>query len=121
MHRKIAKITSKDDIRVLREEFEDRFGVPPKEIDLYMHEKLFEHLAKEKGLEKIRELKNNITFRLSVEASQQINGEYLFEKAFTISKFIRFQYKNDQLNIIIDTIKLDRHFIYVIVDLLEIL
>jgi len=121
MHRKIATIKSKDDIGKLREEFEDRFGVPPKEIDLYMHEKLFEYLAQEKGLEKIRELKNNITFQLTKEASQHINGDYLFEKAYTISKFIRFQYKNEQLHIIIDTIKLDRHYIYVIVDLLEIL
>jgi transcription-repair coupling factor (superfamily II helicase) len=86
-----------------------------------MHEKLFEHLAKEKGLEKIRELKNNITFRLSKEASQGINGEFLFEKAYDISKFIRFQYKNEQLHIILDTIKLDRHYLYVIVDLMEIL
>jgi transcription-repair coupling factor (superfamily II helicase) len=121
MHRKISRIQSKQDIAVLHEEFQDRFGVPPKEIDLYMHEKLFEHLAKEKGLEKIRELKNNITFRLSKEASQGINGEFLFEKAYDISKFIRFQYKNEQLHIILDTIKLDRHYLYVIVDLMEIL
>ncbi|QMS84939.1 transcription-repair coupling factor [Candidatus Xianfuyuplasma coldseepsis] len=121
MHRKIARIESKEDIKQLQEEFQDRFGMPPKEIDLYMYEKLFEHLAKIKGLEKIRELKNNITFRLTKEASRNINGEYVFEKAYTISKFIRFQYKNEQLNIILDTIKLNRHYVYVIVDLLEIL
>jgi len=121
MHRKIAKITSKEDISALTDEFNDRFGIPPKEIDLYMHEKLFEYLAEQKGLVKVRELKNNITFQLSKEASHQINGEYLFEKAYEISKFIRFEFKNEQLNIIIETIKLNRHYIYVIVDLLEIL
>jgi len=121
MHRKIAKITSKGDIKALTEEFNDRFGIPPQEIDLYMHEKLFEYLAEQKGLEKIRELKNNITFQLSKEASQQINGEYVFEKAYEISKFIRFEFKNERLNIIIENIKLNRHYIYVIVDLLEIL
>jgi transcription-repair coupling factor (superfamily II helicase) len=121
MHRKISKITSKEDINILREEFKDRFGIPPKEIDLYMHEKLFEYLAQEKGLEKIRELKNNITFRLSKEASKNINGEYLFMKANDISRFIRFEYKNEQLNIILDTVKLNKHYVYVIVDLLEII
>ena len=121
MHRKIAQIQSKEDIDELRAEFQDRFGIPPQEIELYMYEKLFEHLAQTKGLEKVRELKNNITFRLSKEASRMINGEFLFDKAYDISKFIRFQYKNEQLNIIIDTIKLQRHYLYVIVDLLEIL
>ena len=121
MHRKITNIRSKEDIRQLMEEFQDRFGLPPKEINLYMYEKLFEHLAKEKGLEKIRELKNNITFRLNQEASRNINGEYLFTKANEISPFIRFQYKAERLNVIIDTIKLNRHYLYVIVDLLELL
>lgn len=121
MHRKIANITSKEDIRVLTDEFQDRFGIPPKEINLYMHEKLFEYLAQQKGLIKVRELKNNITFQLSKEASKNINGEYLFEKAYEISKFVRFEYKQEQLNIIVDTIKLQRHYILVIVDILEIL
>jgi len=119
MHRKIANITTKNDIKVLIEEFKDRFGAPSKEIIIYMYEKLFEHLALIKGIEKVRETKNNITFILSKEASQNINGEYVFMKANDISKFIRFTYRLDRLNIIIDTIKLDQHYLYIIVDLLE--
>ena len=119
MHRKIANITSKADIQSLTEEFKDRFGAPSKEIIIYMYEKLFEYLALHNGIEKVRETKNNITFILSKEASQNINGEYVFMKANDISKFIRFTYRLDRLNIIIDTIKLDRHYLYIIVDLLE--
>ncbi len=40
-------------------------------------------------------------------------------KANDISKFIRFTYRLDKLNIIIDTIKLDKHYLYYIVELLE--
>ena len=119
MHRKIANIKSKADITLLLEEFKDRFGIPSKEITIYMYEKLFEYLASKKGIEKVRESKNNITFIINKEKSQEVNGEYLFMKANDISKFIRFTYRLDRINIIIDTIKLDRHYIYFIVDLLE--
>ncbi|MCK5388285.1 MAG: DEAD/DEAH box helicase, partial [Candidatus Izimaplasma sp.] len=119
MHRKISDIQSKKDIERLIEEFKDRFGIPSKEIIIYMYEKLFEYLALQKGVEKVRETKNNITFILTKEKSQEINGEYLFMKANDISKSIRFTYRLERINIIIDTIKLDRHYLYFIVDLLE--
>ena len=116
IHRKIANIQSKEDINLLIEELKDRFGIPSKEIILYMYEKLFEYLATEKGIEKVRETKNNMTFILSKEHSKNINGEYLFMKASDISKFIRFTYRLEKLNIVIDTIKLDKHYLYYIVD-----
>ena len=119
MHRKIANIHSKTDIKQLIGEFKDRFGIPSEEIILYMYEKLFEYLSLQKGVIKVRETKNNITFIISKEKSKLINGEYLFMKANDISKFIRFTYRLEQINIIIDTIKLNQHYLYLIVDLLE--
>ena len=119
IHRKIANITSREDINSLIEELKDRFGIPSEEIILYMYEKLFEHLATEKGIEKIRETKNNVSFIFSKEHSKNINGEYLFMKANDISKFIRFTYRLEKLNIIVETIKLDKHYLFYIVELLE--
>ena len=119
MHRKIANITTKQDINQLIDEFTDRFGEPNKDIILYMYEKLFEHLSLKIGIERIRETKNNVTFILTKEASDQINGEYLFMKANEISKYIRFTYRLEKINIILDTIKLNKHYLYYIVDLLE--
>lgn len=119
IHRKIANIKSRKDIENLIEELKDRFGIPSQEIILYMYEKLFEHLAALNGIEKVRETKNNITFIVSKEKSSNINGEYLFMKANDISKFIRFTYRLEKLNIIVDTIKLDKHYLYYIVELLE--
>lgn len=121
IHRKISNIKSKQDINNLVEELKDRFGIPSSEIILYMYEKLFEYLAQEKGIEKLRETKNNVTFVLSQEHSKNINGEYLFTKANDISKFIRFTYRLERLNIIIETIKLDKHYLYYMVDLLEVM
>jgi len=119
MHRKISNIKSKSDINLLLEEFKDRFGVPSKEITLYMYEKLFEYLANKHEVEKVRETKNNVVFILSKTKSNSINGEYVFLKANEISKFIRFTYRLEKLNIIIDTIKLDKHYLYYIVELLS--
>ena len=119
MHRKIANIKTREDISKLTEEFKDRFGIPSKEIDLYMHEKLFEHYSIEKGVEKIRKLKNNLTVTLNEDISSNINGEFLFMKANDLSRFIRFEFKNNRLHIIFETIKLDKHYLYYVVDLLE--
>jgi len=119
MHRKIANITTSEDIKVLVDEFTDRFGKPSKEILLYMQEKLFEHLSVTKGVEKVFETKNNITFILTKEASDNINGEFLFTRANDISKFIRFTYRLEKINIIIDTIKLNKHYLFYITELLE--
>jgi transcription-repair coupling factor (superfamily II helicase) len=119
MHRKIANIKTKQDIEDLTEEFKDRFGIPSKEIDLYMHEKLFEHLAKLKGVEKIREIKNSVTFVLSKETTSSLNITYLMEKAHELNRFIKFEEKQGNLRIILETIKLDKHYLYYIVDLLD--
>ena len=119
MHRKIANITSKQDIDNLIEEFTDRFGAPNKDITLYMYEKLFEYLSQQVGMERIRETKNNVTFILTKEASDRINGEYLFMKANEISKYIRFTYRLEKINIIIDTIKLSKHYLFYITELLQ--
>jgi len=121
MHRKIANIKTKNDIESLTEEFTDRFGIPSDEVNLYMHEKLFEHLAKIKGVEKIREFKNTVTLVINETQSSGINGEYLFLKANEISKFINFSYKNNKLHILVDTLKLDKHHIYLMIDILELL
>ena len=45
----------------------------------------------QKGIEKLRELKNQETFVMDEKHSKNINGEYLFMKAASISKFIRFE------------------------------
>ncbi|MCF7925077.1 MAG: transcription-repair coupling factor [Candidatus Izimaplasma sp.] len=121
MHKKIAKITSESDIKQLKEEFTDRFGEPSEEVILYMYEKLFEHLAEQVGIEEVRETKTNMTFTLSKAASNNINGDYLFNKANKISPYIRFSFRLNQLNITIDTVKLSKHYLYTIVALIQIM
>lgn len=120
MHRKISKIKTREDIKAIEEEMNDRFGIPSKEINLYMHEKLFEHLAKEKGIEKMVKRKNNVIFTMSEEKSQAINIDVAHEKAKLVSRFFSFKL-GTKLTITIDTVKLNKHFIYPMIDFLEII
>lgn len=120
MHRKISKIKSREDIKAIKDEMNDRFGIPSKEIDLYMHEKLFEHLSVQKGIEKMVTRKNNVIFTLNEEASKNINVDVAHDKAKLVSRFFSFKLTT-KLTITIDTVKLNQHFIYPMIDLLEIL
>ena len=47
--------------------------------------------------------------------------EDLFVKSFSISNMFRFQMRGNNLVIILDTIKLEKHSIYYLVDLLELI
>ena len=71
------------------------------------------------GVDKMLEKKNNITLILSEEASNKIAGDKLFRSGMKVSRFIRFAYKNNRLQIILDTVGLDRHWLYTMVGFLE--
>jgi transcription-repair coupling factor (superfamily II helicase) len=121
MHRKIASIQSREDIKALLDEMEDRFGMPSRDIKVYMFEKYYEHLAELKGIEKVRETKNSVTLTFSEEQSNRMNGEELFMKASQVSNYIRLSYRLQKFDVIFDTLKLSKHYIYYAVDFLELI
>ncbi len=49
----------------------------------------------------------------------KIDGEKLFFMAYDISKYFRFSYKDKQIHILLDIVKLDKHFIYYLNELFE--
>ena len=53
------------------------------------------------------------------QISNNIDGEALFMDAYNISKMFRFQMKNSRLIIILDTIKLDEHYLIPLTKLLN--
>ena len=56
---------------------------------------------------------------LSVAVSKKIDGQRLFMEASDISRMFRLQYKLNRIVIIIDTIKLEKHWLYYVVELLN--
>ena len=121
IHKKINEIDSYEKLEEVKSEIEDRFGKVSEDLIIYMHEEWFEKLAKNIDINKIRQTKNFIEITLSKELSQKIDGEILFFEASQISRMFRFSMKMDKLIITLDTIKLDKHFIYYLIDLMGVI
>ena len=119
IHKKINEVKDETTLNDIRDELSDRFGKISEEMEIYMYEEWFEKIAKSLGINKVVTMKNNIDIELPCELSSKIDGERLFNDAYFISKMFRFLYKDSSIHIILDTIKLEKHFLIYLIELLE--
>ena len=84
-----------------------------------MYQEWFEKMAKNLEIEKVTNTRNSIELLFSENMSKKIDGEKLFMDAFNITPMFRFKMLHDRLIIVLDTIKLEKHYIYYLVDLLS--
>jgi len=119
IHRKINEIDSYEKLVEIQEELEDRFGKFDENILVYMYEEWFEKLAKKLEIKEVRQTKNSIELSFSEEITSKLDGERLFDDAFHISNMFRFKMLGNSLTIVLDTIRLDKHYIYYLLDLLK--
>jgi len=119
IHKKINEIDSYNKLVEVKSEIEDRFGKIDEQLIIYMYEEWFEKLAKQKHIEIVKENKNFIELIIDEEHSSLVDGEKLFEDAYKISNMFRFMFKNNRLIIVLDTLKLDKHYIFYLVEILE--
>lgn len=119
IHKKINEVKDETTLNDIRDELSDRFGEISEEMEIYMYEEWFEKIAKSLGINKVVTMKNNIDIELPCELSSKIDGERLFNDAYSISKMFRFLYKDSSIHIILDTIKLEKHFLIYLIELLE--
>ncbi len=120
IHAKINEIDSYEKLLKVKKELEDRFGKISEEMLIYMYEEWLDKLAKKLGVEKINQTKTFVEIIFSEEASNKIDGEKLFYEANTISRMFRFSYTDKKIKVILDTVKLEKNFIYYIIDLLNV-
>ncbi len=121
IHKKICSIDSYKTLNQVKAELEDRFGKLSDDLIIYMHEELFEKQAKELNITNIRQTKNSVEITLDKELTNKLDGETLFFETTNLSRMFRFSMKFERLTIILDTIKLDKNFIYYLLDLLKII
>lgn len=121
IHRLINTIDSGSALESVKLQIEDRFGVIDNDMDIYMHEEWFEKLVKKLEIRNVRETKNFIEIIFDKSILNKVSVEQLFIDVINISNMFRFQTRGETLIIILDTIKLDRHPIYYLVDLLELI
>ena len=86
-----------------------------------MYEELFEATAQRLNITKIKQTKTFIEITLPREITKNINGDYLFYETSKLSRMFRFSMKENELIIILDIVKLDKHFIYYLIELLKII
>ena len=121
IHKKINSIDSIDKLNDIKNELEDRFGNLDDNIIIYMYEELFEKQVKELDIKKVNQTKNFISITFNKELSNKIDGENLFMDVLSLSRKFRFSMKEDELTITLDTVGLDKHFIYYLIDLVDII
>jgi len=119
IHRKINEIDSYSKLIEIKTELEDRFGKLDEDMILYMHEEWFEKLAKKLDIIQVQQSKNSVSLIFSQEASKRIDGEKLFLDACQISRMFRFQFKNKNLIVVLDTIKLEKHYLFYLLSLMN--
>ena len=119
IHKEINTIDSLDKLKQVQSDLEDRFGKLDDTIIIYMYQEWFEKMAKNLEIEKVTNTRNSIELLFSEDISKKIDGEKLFMDAFNITPMFRFKMLHNRLIIVLDTIKLDKHYIYYLVDLLS--
>jgi transcription-repair coupling factor (superfamily II helicase) len=121
IHQKINKIDSFESLKNIKTELEDRFGKVSSAMEIYMYEEWFEKIAKEKGIEKVNQTKDYIELILSKEKTLNIVANKLLVTATSISKMFRITYKEHRLRIVLNISKLDKHWLYYIVELVSVM
>lgn len=121
IHKKINEIDSKQKMEEVKSEIEDRFGKVSEEMSIYMYEELFEKQAKKLGITMVKETKNTIEITIKGDLLKKIDTEELFMNSFSITPMFRFKSKGSNLIIILDTIRLEKHPLYYLIDLMNLL
>ena len=121
IHKKINSIDSYDKLLVVKDELEDRFGKLEENMLIYMHEEWFDKLAKSLNITNIKQTKNFIEIIIDPKMTEQLNVQNIFMDALEIGKMFRFSLKQKRFIITLDTVKLDKHFIYYLIYIMEII
>ena len=91
-----------------------------KEI-IKLKEELFEKYASKLHITRVRQTPNFIEIYIPRELTKKIDGQKLFMEVSRLSRMFRFKMIHDCLIVTLDIIKLDKHYIYYLLDFLKIL
>ena len=116
IHKLINEVNSLEKLNNVKIELEDRFGKLDEDLIIYMYEEWFEKLVNKFDIKQVKENKNSI--ELVFKNLDNIKIDDLFVLAFNVSTMFRFKSLGSNLIIVLDTIKLDKHPIYYLVELL---
>lgn len=121
IHKLINKVKDLESLNQIKYELEDRFGVLPDKIMIYMYEEWFEKLCNTLNITEVNQNESQITITLSKIISDQINGEKLFLQTYNIHPKFTLKYFLNKISITLPLKDLDKHYIYYLIELLEVI
>ena len=121
IHKKINTIDSFKKFEEVKLELEDRFGKLDNNIIIYMLEELFQFQAKEKGVVKVEQSENLIKILLSDETSSKIDVIQFMSSLLKINNNFNVSYLNKKIEISLKIKNLDKHFLYYLIKMLDII
>ncbi len=121
IHKKINQIDSFDSLEKIKYELEDRFGKLSENMIIYMYEELFEKMARRVNIYKVEQNKNFIKLIFNEEFTNKIKIDDIFVDVNKISRMFRFSTLGKKLVIILDIVYLEKHFVYYLVDLMNLI
>ncbi len=121
IHRKINEIDSLEKLESVKAELEDRFGKITEDMLIYMYEEWFEKLAERIGIKRVSQTKNSIELIFPENVVSKINIDELFMDSYAISPSFRFLSRGSNLVIVLDIIKLEKHPIFYLVSLFDLI
>jgi len=119
IHQKINEINNYESLIKIKKELEDRFGKISEKLLIYMYEEWFEKLAKKYELRKTNQNDRYIELEFSKKISAQIKGDKLMLIANNLTNNFKLSYFNNRIRITLYFAKLEKHFIYYLVELLS--
>ena len=119
IHKIINSVDSREKFESVKLELEDRFGRISEDVIIYMYEEWFENLAKKLKVSNVHQNKNSIEIVFPGTVVSKFKVDEIFMDAYYVSNMFRFANKGSNLVIILDIIKLDKHPVYYLVELLD--
>ena len=119
IHRMISSIEDEQSFLRVKDELEDRFGKINEDLLVYMYEEWFEKLACKLKIVHVHKTKNSIEMVFPPFVVEKLDTEEVFMDAFQVSNMFRFISRGNNLVIVLDIIKLEKHPILYLVSLLN--
>lgn len=119
IHKKISLIQNEEDLKLLCNEIEDRFGHVDEYLKIYMYQELVEKMISRLNIKILINDKNKLSLKLEEDTYAHLNIENLFIESTKISTKFNFVYRGEAINISLSKVNLDKHYIYYIYDLLK--
>lgn len=119
IHKLINGITDQESLDSVSKEIKDRFGVITEQMDIYMHQEWFEHLASNLGIKRVKQTDSLIELEIPEDISNKLEGDKLFLIVYNINPRFKLSYRMKKIYISLPIVNLEKHFIYYEVNLLK--